>query len=172
MDVGLSTVQTVGCVLYIYCRQHTNIVSRTVLYLIYRVLHHKTDTPICKYPSVNGFSITFLDDKKHQKLLSTSPTPTFCTHQYGVPMKESLLCKVLLFFADTPKSATRMKKDKKKKKRWREIAGKKKSCPEAFPNRRDWSQFKSFHPLFFPPVAAASKAVMRSWWAETPSQNL
>lgn len=116
MDVGLSTVQTVDCVLCIYCRQHTNIVSRTALYLIYRVLHHKTDTPICKYPSVNGFSITFLDDKKHQKLLSTSPTPTFCTHQYGVPMKESLLCKVLLFFADTPKSATRMKKDKKKKK--------------------------------------------------------
>lgn len=28
------------------------------------------------------------------------------TYQYGVPMKESLLCRVLLFFADTPKSAT------------------------------------------------------------------
>lgn len=28
-----------------------------------------------------------------------------CTHQYGVPMKESLLCRVLVFFADTPKSA-------------------------------------------------------------------
>lgn len=27
------------------------------------------------------------------------------THQYGVPMKESLLCKVLVFLADTPKSA-------------------------------------------------------------------
>lgn len=33
-----------------------------------------------------------------------------CTHQYGVPMKESLLCKVLLFFADTPKSATRIRR--------------------------------------------------------------
>lgn len=29
------------------------------------------------------------------------------THQYGVPMKESLLCKVLVFLADTPKSAER-----------------------------------------------------------------
>lgn len=27
------------------------------------------------------------------------------THQYGVPMKESLLCNVLVFLADTPKSA-------------------------------------------------------------------
>lgn len=36
------------------------------------------------------------------------------THQYGVPMKESLLCRVLVFFADTPKSATRIKRDKRK----------------------------------------------------------
>lgn len=27
------------------------------------------------------------------------------THQYGVPMKETLLCSVLVFLADTPKSA-------------------------------------------------------------------
>lgn len=32
------------------------------------------------------------------------------THQYGVPMKESLLCKVLVFLADTPKSAERRNK--------------------------------------------------------------
>ena len=29
------------------------------------------------------------------------------TNQYGVPIKESLFCKVCLFFADTPKSAER-----------------------------------------------------------------
>ena len=28
-----------------------------------------------------------------------------CTHQYGVPMNESLLWRVLAFLADTPKSA-------------------------------------------------------------------
>ena len=27
------------------------------------------------------------------------------TYQYGVPMKESLFCRTLAFFADTPKSA-------------------------------------------------------------------
>lgn len=32
------------------------------------------------------------------------------THQYGVPMKESLLCRVLVFLADTPKSAAKKKK--------------------------------------------------------------
>lgn len=38
------------------------------------------------------------------------------THQYGVPMKESLLCKVLVFLADTPKSAgSRGPRQKKKK---------------------------------------------------------
>lgn len=31
----------------------------------------------------------------------------YYTHQYGVPMKESLLCSVLVFLADTPKSAGR-----------------------------------------------------------------
>jgi len=36
------------------------------------------------------------------------------THQYGVPMKESLLCRVLVFFADTPKSAKEGKEEKKK----------------------------------------------------------
>lgn len=36
-------------------------------------------------------------------------TVLLCTYQYGVPMKESLLCNVLLFFADTPKSATSKK---------------------------------------------------------------
>lgn len=30
-------------------------------------------------------------------------------HQYGVPMKVSLLCRVFVFFADTPKSAGKKK---------------------------------------------------------------
>lgn len=34
------------------------------------------------------------------------------TYQYGVPMKESLLCRVLVFFADTPKSAASKNKRK------------------------------------------------------------
>ena len=33
------------------------------------------------------------------------------THQYGVPMKESLLCNVLVFLADTPKSAEGRRND-------------------------------------------------------------
>lgn len=33
-------------------------------------------------------------------------------HQYGVPMKVSLLCRVLVFFADTPKSAGKKRKKK------------------------------------------------------------
>lgn len=44
--------------------------------------------------------------------LNGAPVQSALTHQYGVPMKESLLCKVLLFFADTPKSAASMKRQK------------------------------------------------------------
>lgn len=43
------------------------------------------------------------------------------THQYGVPMKVPLLCKVFVFFADTPKSAE--EKGSKYIKSRRHIAG-------------------------------------------------
>ena len=41
------------------------------------------------------------------KGVNTRLCPGSMTHQYGVPMKESLLCNVLVFLADTPKSAER-----------------------------------------------------------------
>lgn len=46
--------------------------------------------------------------KEHESQLSETAEST---HQYGVPMKESLLCKVLVFLAETPKSAAKEHED-------------------------------------------------------------
>lgn len=52
------------------------------------------------------FNQVYINNRSNISILVHTERPAkWCTYQYGVPMKESLLCIVLVFLADTPKSA-------------------------------------------------------------------